>query len=87
MDGELLLTILGQMYQIFNCRDDEIIEFLKLRSIYSTQVKTIFSKWLQFSRNGFLHKHIIETYDFEQLNNSINDSIKLMCLLILLFNN
>ena len=73
------------MYQIFECNDEEINNFLKTKNKYSDRVKEIFSKWIQNSRNGFLHKHIIEVTNIEQMNKSIDDSIKLICLLILMF--
>lgn len=76
---------LGAMYQIFECNDEEINNFLKTKNKYSDRVKEIFSKWIQNSRNGFLHKHIIEVTNIEQMNKSIDDSIKLICLLILMF--
>ena len=76
---------LGKMYQIFNCDDEDIKAFLEKKPLYLGPIQVKFSKWLKDSRNGYLHKHIIEIENIKQMNDSINDSIELMCLLILLF--
>jgi hypothetical protein len=76
---------LGEMYQIFNCDDEDIKAFLEEKPRCLGRIQVIFSTWLKHSRNGYLHKHIIEVENIKQMNKSINDSIDLMCLLILLF--
>ena len=50
---------LGEMNQIFYTDNSAIRSFLKRKSEYSSKLKTILSAWIKYSRNGFLHKHLL----------------------------
>lgn len=71
---------LGKMNQFFNSNDNEIVNHLNLKRIHNDKLQEKLSKWIDKTRNGFLHKHILSQ---SLLNSSITDSIDIVCLLIL----
>lgn len=75
---------LGNMGKIFEAEDTEIVQFLSCYKEESTRIKILFDKWVSKSRNGYLHKHVIE--DNEKLRESIVDSLDIIAMIILLFN-
>lgn len=81
---------LGNMYQIFkNDKDifipDEILQCLRCNEKRSTDLKNLLSRWISKTRNGFLHKDLIQVND-NMIDSSIKDSITIICLLMLVFN-
>jgi len=71
---------LGKMNQFFKSNDNEIVNHLNLKRIHNDRLQEKLSKWIDETRNGFLHKHILS----KSLSNiSITDSIDIVCLLIL----
>lgn len=76
---------LGQMNQIFTCDDREIKEFFKYNSQYLNELIPIMTRWISKTRNGFLHKDIIDGIDIKLLEESIKDTITILCLLIVIF--
>ena len=82
--GSLDLT-LGEMKQFFYSHDAEIIDFLTNDYDLTKDTKRLLGKWIDESRNGFLHKDLIEIKNLKQFNESMNDSMRLLCNLILLF--
>ena len=71
---------LGKMNQFFNATDKEIISHLKQKSLHNNLLQEKLSDWISKTRNGFLHKHILSE---SLLNESVSDSIDIVCLLIL----
>ena len=76
---------LGQMNQIFTCDDREIKEFFKYNNQHLNELTTIMTRWISKTRNGFLHKDIIDGIDSKLLEESIKDTITILCLLIVIF--
>ena len=77
---------LGSMKQFFYADNEEIKSFLAKRQTLKEETLEILNRWIKKSRNGFLHKDIVQVSNTEQLNKSITDSIQLLCNLIILFN-
>lgn len=77
---------LGNMKQFFYTNNKEIKEFLSKQPTLKENTLQILNRWIKSSRNGFLHKDIVQVSNTKQLNESINDSIQLLSNLILLFN-
>ena len=80
---------LGEMCQIFE--DDkngnvpqEIKQYLNTRKLRKDELKNLLSRWVSKTRNGFLHKDIIEIGN-DMIDASIKDSIAIICLLMLVF--
>lgn len=76
---------LGQMNQIFTSDDREIQEFFKYNDNHLNELKSIMTRWISKTRNGFLHKDIIDGIDSKLLEESIKDTITILCLLIVIF--
>ena len=76
---------LGNMQQFFLSDDNGIISFLSNNKERVSITKKILKKWIKDSRNGFLHKDIINVNDRQQLRESIVDSILLLANIILIF--
>ena len=71
---------LGKMEQFFKSNEMEIVHHLHERIKYNELLQTKLTQWIQKTRNGFLHRHILSDLVIE---NSVSDSIDIMCLLIL----
>ena len=76
---------LGNMKQFFYSSDRDIQCFLNKNQQVSKDTLSIMNRWIDESRNGFLHKDIVEVSNVEQLAESITDSLQLLCNLIILF--
>ncbi len=76
---------LGNMKQFFYSNDRDIQYLLGKNQNLNRNTLTILNRWIDDSRNGFLHKDIVEVSNVEQLNQSITDSLQLLCNLIILF--
>ena len=74
------------MKQFFYTNNKEIKKFLSKQPTLKENTLQILNRWIKSSRNGFLHKDIVQVSNTKQLNESINDSIQLLSNLILLFN-
>ena len=80
---------LGNMYQIFkNDKNifipDEIVQYLNNKG-RRNELQQLLSRWINKTRNGFLHKDLIEINN-NMIDSSIIDSIYIICLLMLVFN-
>ena len=74
---------LGSLNKIFDCNDRDINDFLYKRQKYADDLYIVLDRFINCSRNGFLHKDAIE--DSENLDVSIDDSLNSIFLLVLLF--
>lgn len=72
---------LGKMQQFFYSTDTEIEEYLFKKENLVRQLKEIMGRWISKTRNGFLHKDVL---NYETLAKSIEDSFNILCLLILI---
>ena len=79
-DNELTL---GELNQIFYCKDETIKNYLYHSYPYSDKLKNFLKSWIKYSRNGFLHKDSID--DVIVLENSSLNSLDVFCYLILTF--
>ncbi len=78
---------LGEMKQIFEeDKDvfvpDEVRQHLNNKGVRKNELKILLSRWISKTRNGFLHKDIIEI-NKDMIDSSISDSIEIICLLLL----
>ena len=81
---------LGEMNQIFSNNENvvlpqEIKAFLYSKGVRKEELKEVLSRWISKTRNGFLHKDLIEI-DNNMIDASIKDSISIICLLMLVLN-
>lgn len=70
---------LGKMYQFYKSKDKEIINHLKKKINLTYKIEEILPRWISKTRNGFLHKDIL---DIATLEKSIEDSINILFLVI-----
>ncbi|MDD7316739.1 MAG: hypothetical protein PUG55_04860 [Bacillales bacterium] len=70
---------LRNMKQFFYSSDRDIQCFLNKNQQLSKDTLLIMNRWIDESRNGFLHKDIVEVSNVEQLAESITDSLQLLC--------
>lgn len=71
---------LGKMEQFFKSKDPEICNHLNTKNRHFELLDEMLREWIDKTRNGFLHKHILPK---TTLSKSLNDSINIACLLIL----
>lgn len=76
---------LGKMQQFFLSDDSDIKSFVVKKQSLANTINDLLEVWIKKSRNGFLHKDIIDISNTTQLHKSIDDSIRLLCYLILFF--
>ena len=81
---------LGNMNQIFEEDKNifipqEIRAHLNSKGTRKAELKSILSRWISKTRNGFLHKDLIEINN-DMIDSSISDSIAIICLLMLVLN-
>ena len=71
---------LGKMNQFFKSDNKEIVSHLNSKRVHNAVLQEKLSNWIDKTRNGFLHKHILSQ---SLSSSSITDSIDVVCLLIL----
>ena len=79
------LTI-GNMQQFFYLKDNDVVLFLEKTKERSDKTLKLLDKWRDKSRNGYLHKDIIEVKNKNQLRESVSDSVSLLGNIVLMFN-
>lgn len=74
---------LGSLFKIFDTDEPEIVSFLDKQKKYSQKLENVLFDFINYSRNGFLHKDLIDTESEYHL--SLRDSLNAIFLLILMF--
>lgn len=74
---------LGELFSVFDCGDKDICAFIDSREPYSSKLKILLIEFINTYRNGFLHKHSIESK--EKLRVSVDKTLEVIFLLVLFF--
>ena len=76
---------LGTLFKMFDTSDKEINNLINKQSRYSDDLKIILNDFINYSRNIYLHKDLLDGE--QELNYAIEDSLDAILLLILMFEN
>lgn len=76
---------LGQMEQVFKAQESFVVDLFSKHEREVDELYKKISKWRSTTRNGFLHKDLIEIDGTVKLEDSIDDSLQIINLLINVF--